>query len=610
VQNEPDAERIPSAPEVAKESAQGSHATPESPNPSAWSDIWARIKEHKVAQWTLAYAAFAYTALHAVQMAREAFEWPTAVSRVTLLVLLLGTPIAATLAWYHGHRSRRRISATELSILTVLLVIAGTLLWVYGSRRGAESVPINRTATAPATSQSFAPPPHSVAVLPFVDMSEKKDQEYFGDGMAEEIIDLLTKVPGLYVPARTSSFYFKGKPTKVDDIARELRVAHILEGSIRKSGNQIRVTAQLVRSENGYHLWSETYDRDLRDVFKVQDEIANAVVQALQIGLMGGPLTRPKGGTQNLEAYQLYLRAVSAQLQPAAPSQVAVRKFLDQAIALDPKFGLAWSEIAWSTLVSADNGDLDSKEGYERARQLAQHALQLSPELADAHVVLQYVHLTYDWDWGASEREGQLALSADPNNSTALMVSGLVSSTLGRWDDAVRRLRLAVVRDPLDTYVNFNLGTAFYLAGRFADAEGQYRRVIALAPGFGWAYPYLGKTLLAEGKPEAALAVVQQAKQETDRMAMLSIALQAAGRTAEADDALSALLTKFANTDGYWVAMTYAYRGDRDHALQWLERSYAQKNIYLREILGEPLLKNLANDPRYKAFLRKMNLPE
>jgi TolB-like protein/tetratricopeptide (TPR) repeat protein len=448
----------------------------------------------------------------------------------------------------------------------------------------------------------------SIAVLPFVDMSEKKDQEYFGDGMAEEIINMLAQVPNLHVPARTSSFFFKGKSSKLADIARELGVADVLEGSIRRSGNQIRVTAQLIRADNGYHLWSKTYDRPLDDIFKVQDEIANAVVQALQITLMGGPLTRQKGGTENLAAYQLYLRARSSMGQNTVPSLTAAREDFNQAIKLDPDFGLAWAELSRDTLLLTNADVLSSKEGYERARQQAQNALQVSPDLAEAHATLSNIHRNYDWDWAAAEAEVRLALAADPTNPTALMRAGQLAYTLGRWDDAERQLRLALVRDPLVIIVIMSLGTAQYGAGQFADAEATFRRGLEIAPNSFLVRPDLSKTLLAEGKPEAALGMLQQAN-ETDRQRYLPIILQAAGRQAESDEALKVLITKFAGTQAYYVAMTYAYRGDRDLAFQWLERAYEQKDQDFREFVGERLFKNIEGDPRFKAFLKKMNLP-
>jgi TolB-like protein len=450
----------------------------------------------------------------------------------------------------------------------------------------------------------------SIAVLPFVDMSEKHDQEYFADGMAEEIIDLLAKVPDLRVPARTSSFYFKGKSTKVPDIAHELSVAHVLEGSIRRAGNRLRVTAQLVRADNGFHLWSQTYDRDLHDVFKVQDDIANAVVQALQITLMGGPLTRQQGGTQNLDAYQLYLRGVSAEMQNTKSSLESARGYLEQAIKLDPTFGLAWAWLAFNSMDQADSDYVLPTEGVPRARQQAQHALELSPDLVLPHCVLQWLYRTYDWDWPASEAEGRRALGVDPKNSRALMMAGLLSSTLGHGDDAERQERAALASDPLNTFAYFELGLVQYNAGRFASADASFRKLLDLAPDFEWTHTYLGKTLLAEGKPDEALAMVRLEAGEEDRLDFLPIMLQSTGHKAEAEEALKALTTKFSPTSAYFVAMSYAYRNDRDMALQWLDRAYKQQDAALAEIVGEPLFKNLASDPRYKAFLRKMNLPE
>ena len=344
-------------------------------------------------------------------------------------------------------------------------------------------------------------------------------------------------------------------------------------------------------------------------MFKVQDDIANAVVQALQIKLMGGELSRRKGGTQNLEAYQLYLRAVSAVNQNTKSSLDAAGEYLEQAIKLDPNYGMAWYALATVVSMKTDNGWLDPTEGYERVRQLAQHALQLSPDLAEAHARLEWAIMSLDWDWAAAETEGQRALAIDPTNPSALMAAGRLSATLGRWDDAERQLRAALARDPLNTYVIWNLGVVYYRAGRFAEAEAMYRKLLELAPGFLWTRAYLGKTLLAQGKPEAALAMVQQEADEANRLWLLPIVLQAAGRQAEADEALKAQIAQWADTGAFFVAMTYAYRGDHDLALQWLERAYQQKDASLDEIVGEPLFKNLADDPRYKAFLRKMKLP-
>lgn len=474
-------------------------------------------------------------------------------------------------------------------------------------------VALSPTTGAPVAARpaSSVIPEKSIAVLPFVDMSEKHDQEYFADGMAEEVIDLLAKVPDLRVPARTSSFYFKGKQAKIPDIARELSVANVLEGSIRASGNRLRVTAQLIRADNGFHLWSQTYDRDLHDVFSVQDEIANAVVQALQITLMGGPLTRQEGGTQNLEAYQLYLHALAISQSNSRPDLEEAGRYLDQAIKLDPDFALAWSAQAFNITQLGWARALPTDEAFDRGRQLAQHALQLAPDLASGHRMLGYVYRTQDWNWTAAQDEAQRALRSNPRYPPALLLAGQISATLGRWGEAERYLRAALDQDPLNTFVIWNFATTLYRAGRYAEAESWYERVIQKAPKFEWAHEYLAKTLLADGKPELALAQIQQEPTEPERLNIVPMALYAVGREAEANAALESFIQKFGDTDAYWVAMNYAYRNDRPHALQWLNRAYKQKEIKLAiEIVGESLFRNVADDPAYKDLLRKMNLPE
>ncbi|HUK83228.1 MAG TPA: TIR domain-containing protein [Verrucomicrobiae bacterium] len=496
-------------------------------------------------------------------------------------------------------------------VVGVVAVLALALAY-FGVERFWPSKPVATEQPVAAGTPTIAPaataiPEKSIAVLPFTDMSEKHDQEYLADGMAEEILNLLAQVPDLLVPARTSSFYFKGKPTKVPDIARELGVVNVLEGSIRRSGDHLRVTAQLVRADNGYHLWSETYDRELRDVFKVQDDIANAVVQALQIKLMGGELSRRKGGTENLEAYQLYLRALSSYNQLTESSMDATEKYLDQAIKLDPSYGMAQRALAANALAKTMSGMLDPAEGYERARQQAQRALQVSPDLAEAHSQIAWV-FALNWDWAAAQAEVQRALAIDPTNPYALRAAGMVSLALGRWDDAERQYRAALARDPLNRLAIKSLGDVYYLTGRYAEAEAMYRRELEVAPDSMFVHVDIGGALLLQGKPEAALAMVQQDVERT-RPAFLPIVLQANGRMAEADAALQALIAQCADRCAYAIALNYAYRDDHDLALQWLERAYQQKEAML-QIVGEPLLKNLADDPRYKAFLRKMKLPE
>ncbi len=460
-----------------------------------------------------------------------------------------------------------------------------------------------------AKSAQAAVPSKSIAVLPFVDLSEKKDQQYFADGMAEEIIDRLVKAPDLRVPARTSSFFFRGTKSTVADIANQLGVANVLEGSVRRSGSRVRVIVQLVRADSGYQVWSENYDRELRDVFHVQDEIASAVATALQISLAGGPLARERGGTRNLEAYELYLRAQSSvTIESSEAATRGAQKLLTQAVKLDPNFGLAWTLLASMSVALVVNGDLLPAEGYAEARRLAMHAIELSPGVAEPHAILAYLYRN-DWDWTAAREELRLALSADPSDPVSLMLSGLMSMAQGQHDKAEHQLRAAVERDPLFSYANFDLGNELYLHGKYSEAEAAFRRLLDNSPRFKWTRPYLAKTLLAQGKARPALEAIEPAESDSAKLDYLPILLIANGRVHEADAALQVLIEKYAATDAYYIAMTYAYRGDKLLALQWLERAVAQRDTGLLEMMGEPLLTNISAEPRFGAIVRRINLP-
>ena len=507
----------------------------------------------------------------------------------------------------HGTSPIRRF---ELPLIALLLVLGGGAFWYF---QGASDSPAAKPVTATAPSVTAATPNEkSIAVLPFVDMSAERNQEYMADGIADELLNLLAQAPDLKVIARTSSFAFKGQNIEIAEIAKKLNVAHVLEGSVRKSGNKLRITAQLIRTADSTHLWSESYDRPLDDIFAVQDEIANAIVQVLQIKLMGESLSRREGGTQNLEAYQMYLQSVAAGAQPTKSSLVAAQGYAEQATKLDPNYGRAWFALATTYSLQADTWfeyELPPMKGYERARELVKRALQISPDLAEAHALLSKLH-RQDLDWAAAKAEMQRAIAIDPTNLEVLVFGGGLSCALGHWDEAERQYRAILVRDPLNFRAYWNLGRTYYLAGRFEESEAMYRKLLDIAPDVERTRSRLGKTLLAQGKPEAALAIVQQATDDA-RLLYLPVFLQAAGRQAEADEALNALIARWDDGRGaYYVALAYSYRGDYDLALEWLDRAYEQKDPTLvNEIVGEHLFRGMANDPRYKAFLRKMKLP-
>jgi TolB-like protein/DNA-binding winged helix-turn-helix (wHTH) protein/Tfp pilus assembly protein PilF len=451
----------------------------------------------------------------------------------------------------------------------------------------------------------------SIAVLPFVDMSEKKDQEYFGDGMAEELIDTLTKIPELHVPARTSSFYFKGKQTTIPEIAKPLGVANVLEGSVRKSGNTIRVTAQLVRADNGYRVWSQTFDRQLDDILKVQDEIAQAVVKALKVSLLESQGLRPTPPA-NAEAYTLYLQGRWFWQRHSAADNKKAAEHLRQALKLDPMFAAAWAVLA---VVMQDDYVIYSTISYQNARSeaypAAEQALKLDPSLSDAHLAMAQILHDLDFDFERANAEITQALALDPGNSGAFRVAADLALTEGRFDEARQFAQQAVARDPLVVGNYRALGDANFCGGRLEEAEGAWRKALEQNAAAEGMHYRLGALLLHRGEPAAALAEMEQNPDNGWRMAGVPLALDALGRKSEADRALAVAVKNLGDSSPYLIGQIYAHRNDLDQAFVWLDRAYQERDGGLPlHLKGDPLLKNLRQDPRYKALLKKMNLPE
>jgi TolB-like protein/Flp pilus assembly protein TadD len=487
--------------------------------------------------------------------------------------------------------SRRMWSVA--AVLVVLLAPAGYLAF--------EKPRVAKGAT-------FAPPPHSVAVLPFVNMSGDKEQEYFSDGLSEELIDLLARVPGLAVPARTSSFYFKNTSTRIPDIAKQLGVSHILEGSVRKSGNRLRVAVQLVRADNGYHLWSATYDRELRDVFKMQDDIAGAVVSALKVTLLADRAPRSII-TANTEAYTLYLQARELFQRGTATDYQSAYEHLVQALRLDPRFAAAWSEIARVRVRQYYLGEMPMAQAAPEAHDAIQKALHLDPELAEAHLTNGRVLYFFDWDWQGADTEMKRALLLDPSIGESYRWAAMTARTLGRFDEAQSLLREALARDPLEAFSYGTISGYYMQSGQWTEALKAGARAHDLMPRV-WGEKYIAEIALARGDPQAALTALSHVESPIEVSSLKARAFRALGRNADADIALAELEKLAANDAPAEIARIYALRGDRDLAFKWLDRSYELRDVAAADIKGDPDFNNLKTDPRYAAFLRKMKLPQ
>ena len=470
-----------------------------------------------------------------------------------------------------------------------------------------------RIAAVPASAgpASVTAPAKSIAVLPFVDLSEKHDQEYFADGMAEEIIDLLVKIPNLTVIGRTSSFQFKGRNEDLRTIGARLNAAHILEGSVRKSGAQVRITAQLVDGRTGAHEWSETYDRQIGDVLKLQDAIAAGVVRELQLTVAPGYLNE-RATVKNADAYDLMLRGRHAADRWDRDGLDEAVTLLKQALERDPSSGDSAAELAFTYYKQAADNFVLPATAFEQARLAVNTALKLDPGSARAHYVLGKIHIVYDWDWAAAEQELNKVARIAPGSADAPAGKARLAFTLGRWEEGLTQVRAALALDPLDANTVNALSLLQWGRGNLADAEAAARRVLDIRPTYTWGHYYLARILLARGDRDAALREALQEPPDTNgvQQSGLAIVYSAIGRKADSDAALAALIKEHGDRCAFEIAVAYAMRGQSEEAVDWLERAYMQKDpglVYFRVELPQ---QGRSLGPRFGAFLRKMNLAE
>ena len=447
----------------------------------------------------------------------------------------------------------------------------------------------------------------TIAVLPFTDMSETKDQEYFADGMAEEIIDLLVKIPELKVIARTSSFFFKGKQVTIREIAQTLGVAHVLEGSVRKVGNTIRVTAELVRTSSGAALWSQTYDRDVTDIFKVQDEIAAAVVGKLRLKVLAGQRFESADRSANPEAYYQFLlgRQIgrNGNLEDSRRALTALRK----ATQLDPNYAAAYAGVAmYETNVAEYTNDTP---GYERARAAAERALALAPQLAMGYRVRSYVK-NDTLDLAGSFADAKKAMELEPGDARVQNDYGVALGQFGRLPEAIAAMERSIEIDPLAADAWVNLGYYLTTVNDFPAARRALERSLAITPTNDITHLALGTLDLLEGRLQHALAEFQKDSDDVYRQAGEAKVEYSRGREKESQRVLDALIAKHGENSPYAIAGVYAWHGERDKAFEWLDRSYTRRDSDIAAIKRDPLLTGLRSDPRYRALLKRLNLPE
>jgi TolB-like protein/Tfp pilus assembly protein PilF len=515
----------------------------------------------------------------------------------------LGPPLTPSSKVQNTRASGRTPGRFKPALWVISTVVGLALAYFVADRLWLSKRTAAANSAAPPTATASE---KSIAVLPFVDLSEKHDQEYFADGMAEETLNQLANVPGLKVIGRTSSFQFKGKADDLRRIGTTLGASYVLEGSVRRSGDRLRVTAQLIDTRDGTHRWSESYDRSASDVLAVQDEMAAGMARALQLEVA----TEARRLPRSPEAYDAYLRGLHARERyDQAGFEKAVADFR-QALQLDPDFVPAGEALARALADQAEWYFVPPRIGFEQAREAAKAVLQRDSRSARAHAILANVHDWYDWDWQGAERERSIALSLAPHDSLVLLFASEGYTAVGRWTDAVRVLLEALAVDPLQASAYEHAGWAYLRLGRLTEAEAAHRRTLDISPTYAGGHYDLGIPLLLQGKTDAALTEMEQEQGLLGwRAAGLALVYQAQQRVRDADAELMKLEAEHAGDMAMKIAEVRASRGQNDIALTWLERAYAQKDIFLWSIKSNPLLRNLEGDPRYQAFLRKMNLP-
>ena len=499
------------------------------------------------------------------------------------------------------------------------------MLWRFVSiARGQTERSASARASAESKSEINA---KSVAVLAFANLSDDKGSEYFSDGISEELLTVLQKIPGLHVAARTSAFSFKGKNATAQEIGQKLGVAHLVEGSVRKAGDVVRIAARLTQANTGEEQWSENYTRNSKDVFAVQTELAQTIVEQLKGQLNGGaanPETKAaiqaqvqaaeKGGTKNVEAHESYLQGRFFLNRHSEKETGQARVAFERAVELDPNFALAWAGLAqthvWDCNYGTEGGQKGFNDHLAAARDAVERALAIEPDLPDALYPKAVIETNFDYNWKGAAETLRKALALAPQDPTLLEWAGSLAFTRSQPQQGFDLSRRAVALDPVNARARAILANSLSNAGNQEESRAEYARVIELNPSAPNSYAALGMTYLLEGKFEEAATAAEKDTADWARLLTVSCARWGQKRVPESDAALAELIAKNGEVAAYQIAEVYGYRNDRDKAFEWLERARRQRDAGISGLRPDVLLKSLHDDPRWDALLRTLGLAD
>jgi adenylate cyclase len=584
-------------------------------------NFFAELKRRNVYKVAVAYAVVGWLLVQVATQVFPFFEIPNWAVRLIVLAIVIGFPIALVIAWAFEltPEGLKRTEDVDLAAAAqrprhrawiFVVIVAGAMslgLFFLGRyTAGNAGVAVSPGAVAQK----------SIAVLPFANMSADKNDEYLSDGVSEELITALSKITGLQVKARTSSFAFKGKNEDIQKIGELLHVSHLLEGSVAKAGNKLRITAQLIQASDGNHEWSDTYDREMQDIFAVRSEVAQKVAATLKVRLLGEEKKQiDKKPTENLEAYNLYRQG---RYYGDNVSEEGIKKalpFFEQAIQKDPRFALAYAGMA-DTYVAAADAFIAPREAFSKAKEAALKAIELDDTLAEAHASLGLLHYHYDWDWAAAEKEFKRALVLNPQSAWSYSLYAQFLGGMGRVDEANDQGRRALEIDPLSVTARWCLGWAFLNAGRSDEAIDQISKAMELNPNSAWARTFLGRAYLTKGMQQRGIEEMETARRDGPDdvfvLGLLGYGYAVTGRRADALRILQSFdeMEKHRYVSRAARVYVYAGLGDKDKAFEWLEKAYQERSDALAWFRQEPESQSLRSDPRFVVLMRKIGFKE
>ena len=595
-------------------------------------NFFAELKRRNVYKVAITYAVVAWLLVQAASILLPTFEAPTWVMKALVVFLGLGFVISVMISWAfeatpEGLKRTENVPPDSVlptwsprkfaTFIVAVAVIAAGLLAFNLFRTKSVALP---TTAAPITNKS-------VAVLAFANLSDDKGSEYFSDGISEELLTVLQKIPGLRVAARTSAFSFKGKNATAQEIGQKLGVAHLVEGSVRKAGETVRIAARLTQTTSGDEIWSENYTRNLKDVFAVQTELAATIVEQLRGQLTGSaanPTTKAeiqaevraaaKGGTKNVEAHESYLQGRFFINRHSEKETDQARAAFERAVQLDPQFALAWAGLAqthvWDCNYATEGGQKGFNAHLATAREAVARALSIEPDLPDALFARAMIETNFDYNWKGAAETLRKALALAPQDPALLMEAGNLAQARGETAQGLDLIRRAVALDPVNAQARAFLAGSLSVVRKQEEARAEYTRVTELNPSAPNSHGGVGLTYLLEGKFEEAATAARQDAADWARLLIVSCARWGQKRVPESNAALSELIAKVSETGAYQIAEAYAYRNDKDHAFEWLERARQQRDAGLPGLRADTLLPNLHDDPRWDLFLHTMGLAD